>query len=733
MRSMRFFATALLTVSLIAPAFSQAQNKQQDEKIVLGATEVLLDVIVRDKRGRPVNDLTGADFEIYEDGVKQQIESFRLVLREAKNAVEAGRKTEGPAGTTQPAKPRTLSDINVVALVFDRLSQNARGLAREAAASYISERNGVNDFTGVFLIDLSLRTVQPYTDNQQAVSQAIDQAVSTATATYASSTERVRTLAERSEGLARQAASASAGAAQAGAGQDSGAAGAAGAQSGLATVEAALADMELRMRENFEALERDQQGYATTNALLSVVESLKNLPGRKTIIFFSEGLAIPPNVVRFFRSVIAAANRANVAIYAVDSAGLRIESTDAESRREINSLANRRARQSATGRDDVSGPMSRSLERNEDLLRLNPHSGLGDLASETGGLLIANTNNLIAGLRRVDEDMRAHYELTYVPKNTEYDGKFRQISVKVNRANTDVQTRKGYLAVNAAMSAPVLEFEAPALAALTSGRAISAFPLRSLGLSFPESARPGFSPLLVEAPASAFTYFPGEDKKSYNTDFTIVALIRDQSQRVVRKMSQNYKLTGPLDKIDAARRGDVLFYRDTQLPPGKYTIEAVAYDAPSGKASVSTTSVEVPAAQESELRLSSIILIERADRLSAAEQNASNPLNFGEVLLYPNTGDPVSKSAIKQLAFFFTAYTAKGLSDKVVLTIEVMKGGKVIGQISGDLPAPDSSGRIQYASALPLDSFQPGDHELKITVKDSRTSVSRSAKFKVDP
>ncbi|MCI0490046.1 MAG: VWA domain-containing protein [Blastocatellia bacterium] len=617
-------------------------------------------------------------------------------------------------------------------MVFDRLSPNARGLAQKAALSYIDERNGPDNFTGVFLIDLSLNTIQSYTDDQQLVRNAIDQATMRATGTYASSTERVRNLSERSAALEQSAADSASAATQAGSAQDSGAAGAAGAQSGLAAAEQMLAEINARMLESFESLERDQQGYATTNGLHAVVDSLRNLPGRKTMIFFSEGLSIPPNVVRLFRGVISAANRANVAIYTVDAAGLRIESTDAESRREINSLANRRARQAATGRDDASGPLTKSLERNEDLLRLNPHSGLGDLAGETGGLLIANTNDLVTGLKRVDEDMRAHYELAYVPKNTNYDGKFRQVSVKLARSNLDVQTRKGYFALNAQMSSPVLEYEAPAVAALTGGRADNSFSVMAAGFNFPETNLPGLLPVLVEVPAGAFTFSSDKDKNTYNTDFSIVVLIKDRSQQIVRKLSQNYQLTGPLDKIDMAKRSEILFYRETRLPPGSYSIEAVAYDAPSGKAGVKTSSVEVPDASGSQLRLSSVVLVKRGERVSAG-QNGNNPFQFGEALLYPNTGEPLRKSTSKQLTFFFTAYTQKGATDKVNLTIEILKGGQSMGQTSGELPASDAEGRIQYANALPLDGFEPGAYELKITVKNSGASASRSTKFTVVP
>lgn len=727
------FVSTFLALSLIGSAISLTQNRRpQEERILVGTTEVMLDVVVRDKRGRPVRDLSPADFEVFEDGVKQQIESFHFVSREP---APSGGETEKRAipAEARPSPSRPTSEINLVAMVFDRLSPNARGLAHKAASGYVVERTGPDDFTGVFLIDLSLRTLQSYSDNEQLVREAIDRAATLATATYASSTERVRNLGERSAGLEQQATSAAAAASQAGAAQDSSAAQAAGRQAGLAMADTMLADINVRMLETFEALERDQQGYATTNGLLAVVDSLRNLPGRKTIIFFSEGLSIPPAVLAHFRSVIAAANRANVAIYTVDAAGLRIESTNAESTREVNSLANRRMRQAATGRDDHSGPMTRSLERNEDLLRLNPHSGLTDLANQTGGLLIASTNDLGTGLRRVDEDMRAHYELTYVPKNTDYDGRFRQIAVKVNRPNLDVQSRKGYFAVSTAMSSPVLEFEAPAVAAITGGRASASFPLRVIGLSFPEAARPGLVPVLVQAPAAAFTYASDGDQKNYSTDFSVVVLVKDSSQQVVRKLSQHYQLSGPLDKAEAAKRGEILFYREAQLSPGKYTIQAAAYDAPSGKATVKSFEVEVPQAAESSLRLSSVVLLDRAERLPPGEQKNANPLHFGEVLLYPNLGEPIRKSANRPLAFFVTAYAAKAATEKPSLTIEILRGGEAVGRTSAGLPNPDAEGRIQYASALPLDSFQPGAYELRVTVKDSSSSVSRSTPFTIEP
>ncbi len=96
-----------------------------------------------------------------------------------------------------------------------------------------------------------------------------------------------------------------------------------------------LADTTLGM---WERMARDQQGYATTNALLAVIAGLGQLPGRKTVVFFAEALSLPDAVMPQFNAVIAAANRANVAVYSVDSQGLRVHSEDQTTGSEINAI-----------------------------------------------------------------------------------------------------------------------------------------------------------------------------------------------------------------------------------------------------------------------------------------------------------------------------------------------------------------------------------------------------------
>ena len=73
-------------------------------------------------------------------------------------------------------------------------------------------------------------------------------------------------------------------------------------------------------------MNRQQQGIAVSNALLALVEQLSGMPGRKTVVLFSEGFEIPDSVKQKFDEVEDRANRHNVSFYTMDAAGLRVHS-----------------------------------------------------------------------------------------------------------------------------------------------------------------------------------------------------------------------------------------------------------------------------------------------------------------------------------------------------------------------------------------------------------------------
>ena len=734
---MRILASVLILAVTVTSAFPRAwQDPARDEEtVVVGSTEVLMDAVVKDKKGALVNDLKASDFEVFEDGVKQEVRSFRLVTRE-RRASEGEKAAPGgetapaqPTVTRRPTTPAGARPLGAVALVFDRLSPEARVRARDAALSYVGTETRPEDFVGVFSIDLALRALQSFTSDGQLVRQAIERFAASGSSTHGQTAGQLGNVQEQSASNPNQ--TAVTGAGLAGLGQASG--GNTG-EIGAAAADAQFAEMTRRAIEGFEVLERGQQGFATTDGLLAVINAMGRLPRRKALIFFSEGVAIPTAVQAQFRSVISAANRAGVSIYTVDAAGLRAQSANAEAARQLAALGARRIA-TAGSPFDGNGPMTRDMERNEDLMNFNPEGGLSELASGTGGLFISSTNNPGARLRQVDEDLHTYYLLSYSPKNQDFNGQFRQINLKVNRSGVEVQARRGYYALDTSYDTPVLHYEAPALALLGSKSAPppNAFNSRVAAFSFNAPGKSGLVPLMVEVPAGSVNFVVNKEKKQYATNFSVVVLVRDESRRVVRKLSNQYVLGGPLDALDAAKRGSILFYRETQLDPGRYTVSSIVYDATNQRASTSESALEVPAADESRLRLSSIVLIKSAEQLKTDKPTTTTPFNFGEVLLYPNLGEPVRKSVSKNLAFFVTTYPARGAASTPKLKIEITQQGRTLGQSTNDLPAPDADGRIQYASALPIDKYAPGDYELKVTVSDARDTVTRSEKFTIAP
>jgi len=702
--------------------YQSGGQKEQEQKLVIGTSEIMVDVVVRDKKGRPVNGLNQSVFHITEDGVAQQIESFREVMREPPSSIEELARRDARGASAVPTRRDPYSGISVVALVFDRLNPGARALAQKAAQNYVSEALKPDDLTAVFAIGTGLNLVQPYTSDAKLLTEGIQRAATESANTFTPNADKIRDLISQKEDAEDQQ-----GAAQQSAGRANPNA---GASIGAQAAQLALLKTALQAEESYETLERNEQGLATDYALLAVIDSLARIPGRKAIMFFSEGMSIPAAVQTSFQSVISAANRSNVAIYPIDAGGLRAESTVGNTAKDLKSIAMERSRQAASGRNDQAGPMTRDLEKNEDVLRRDPHSGLGMLGDQTGGFLISDTNSLTDGLRHVDEDLRSHYELTYISKNQDYDGRFRAIAVKVDKSGLDVQSRKGYYALHTGFSSSVLGFEVPALVALNKGS--TALPLLVSGMSFPEDKHSGHVAIVAEAPGKSFTYNIDKTKNQFNSDFSIVAVIKDEGNQIVKKLSQHYVLSGPGDKAAAAAAQEILFYRETDLPAGKYTVETVAYDAPTGKAGVKTAALEVPAVTGDRLRLSSIVVVKRADKLSDSEKGISNPFHYQGMLLYPNLGAPLKKAAGAKLGFFFDVYPARTAGSAPKLTIELLANGVSQVSLPADLGPRDQSGRIQYAGSFPLDPFPPGRYELKATVTDGKDTVSHSVGFAVE-
>jgi len=691
-------------------------------------TAILVDVVVRDHKGKPVTDLTAADFEVFEDRVAQKIDTFTRVTRGGGIGVDVKWKHPGatvaifPAGSVPPpSQARDAADQATTALVFDHLGDESLGLAQKATLEYVPMSGESDVRVGVFATEPTVRVVQSYTTDRSAVRRAVSEIMPAGTSAAQQKAERRDELMDRRRELQMLQLSQSTAAANATTAAN-------GGQIGLTEAELRMLEMERTQIDGFDQLDREHKGYDTTLALLGVIRSLAETPGRKSIVFFSEGLPVSPVLSARFDDLIDAANRSNVTVYAVDANGLRTRSNFTDTRRQLQEFTDDRMMQNISGSSGSSQPLTRGFERVEDTVRLDSRTGLARLAEDTGGFLVEQSNNLTPAFRRIDEDNQFHYMLSYTPRNTVFDGKFREIVVKSRRSGAQVFARKGYRATRAPSSIDSPGYEKPALAMLDRAPLPNAFPIQAAGFSFPDPQHPGVTPLVVRLATDALHFVVDSEKSTYSAQVAVVVRIKD-GKNYEHKLSQQYVLAGDVKDMDAAKRGTILFYREPLLPPGVYTVEAIAFDALAGRGSARVSTLTVPSAESQTLGLSSLVFVDHVEQIDSAPKDHTEhaaPFFVGQTLVYPNVGNPVMKTTTKELPFFFTIY--RGETGPLTGTAQLLRNGGVVAEAPLEI-ASSTDLRIQQLDRLPVSGLAAGTYELRITVASGPQQVAESAYF----
>ena len=167
--------SSVLLLSGAALAMSAEDRSIPTTSFAVSTERVKVDVVVRDKKDAILRGLTAADLEVYEDGVRQAVDSFDFVER---SAVE-------PAALASAATPPAF-----VAVAFDRLSPAARSFAQQAALGYLDRVLPARSWMGVFSIDRGLTTLQRFTADRDALRRSLDRAAAGASASYAGLRER---------------------------------------------------------------------------------------------------------------------------------------------------------------------------------------------------------------------------------------------------------------------------------------------------------------------------------------------------------------------------------------------------------------------------------------------------------------------------------------------------------------------------------------------------------------
>jgi VWFA-related protein len=322
----RRIAGGLVLLGALAPgAVGQDPPPDLQAQVFRAETEVVvLDLVARDKKGHTVRDLRPEEVQVLEDGVKQEASGFRFLdTRAAGAAVEEDleadqRVRKGGATVSQDAR-----HLNLVTLVFDQLGADGRQIARKAALDFLDLADRPDIYVSVFQVAESLKLVQQFTTNRDLARDGVMAATGQVATGYTEATGALvgaTREAEKTKDLLQSV------------GQNVADMGGAAIAAQIGR-QASMDEMAVNALRLTETLQREQQGRSSLFSLLALSRKQQILAGRKTILFFSEGVQTPPTLEHVLRSPISEANRANVSGYASDARGLlttnQLESTRA--------------------------------------------------------------------------------------------------------------------------------------------------------------------------------------------------------------------------------------------------------------------------------------------------------------------------------------------------------------------------------------------------------------------
>ncbi len=714
---MRWYSLAPV-VLLFGTGFAQAP----DVVIRSSVREVLLDVVVRDAHGHLITNLKPGEVTVYEDGVRQDVRSFRLVagsevrIEDAKQAVEA---QAAPASPTAPKTPRPpvnpLRTVNVVCLILNDLNPDTRAFAFDSARKFVNQELRPNTFIGVFSLDASgLRPVYPFSNNRERLLKAVElAAVNQLPSINLGSAAMLNGLSMSAIGSI-------------GAG-DTGSAG-----NPLGT----RGDMGLAVNA----------GLREIDALIGLVRQLSPLPFQKTVVLFSTGLTRPPDQLEYWDSLIHQATKGGVTFYAMDVHGLDADNDPmALSSALLNYTASLSRQQgaasiaqttaSASSPTAAHGPplvapgaQMMELAHQDDYLKFavssaNPQEALRELAERTGGFIIANTNNTDKLLAHVMEEVDTHYEIAYPPASEREDGHFRKIEVKLARPGLHVETRSGYFAVPDTGEGPVTPEEMAGLKALDTQPRPHAFDFLSRAYRFRDTDGKAQYAIAFEMPISNLTATPEEAGNKHRLHASLLALVKNAQGQIVDRVSKDVPSEVSDDRLAAVQVELMTYQHAVSLAPGHYTVEAAVVDHEGNRAS--TGVVEIDNREQRGVGLSDLALVRRLENVDHPS-DAADPFQFTGKRVLPFVTSDLFAGAIPSV--YFMVYPEPGNAAKPELRVQLLKSGRVLARRKLALPPPDQSGGIPMWVE---ETKQPGSYELRVTAVQGSSSTDRSLTYTV--
>lgn len=661
---------------------------------------VEIDASVTDPQGSFVPNLTKDDFQLLEDGRPQTISAFSMVDIPVEHL-------DAPLFSNTPVPPDVASNRRpfegrVFVLVLDDLHTKFGDTprARAAAKEFVERYVGANDMVAVVNTSGYTRSMQEFTTDRRLVVKAIDGA-----------------MGNKAE----------------------------------SSTQAALQDYftnrdnpgpgaPTTMNADMNELQRYTNARNAMRILASLADYLAGVRGRrKAVVFFSEGLNYDitnivgnghaTDVQNEMHKAIAAATRANVCFYSVDPRGLV---TGMEDALEIGAFADDNSITSANLLQEV------HLE----------HDSLRVLADQTGGFAVLNQNDFRNGFSRIIDDSSTYYVLGYYPTNDKFDGRFRNVQLRVLKPGVTVRVRKGYDATPETRKASdknaTAEHTSPVL------RDALASPLPVDGLTFSAFAAPfkGAGPndaiaLSIELDGHTLQFTPANGLYDDNLELSLFA--EDANGKIRDGKRDAVDLTLKPATLANVQTSGFRIVSTIEVPPGKYQLRVGVHESGADRVGTVMYDLEAPDFSKGALTMSGVVI--SAASLSRAPTADPGAAEKGSTPKGPNFKDllPAPPTAAREfprndtLAVFAEVYDNNtSTPHQVDITTSILSDeGKVAFSKSDERSTDElhgKSGGYGHTATIPLTGLAAGRYVLRIEAKSrlgTAPAVAREVEFRI--
>jgi VWFA-related protein len=678
----------------------------EDEVVRITTNLVQLDAVVMDKHGKQVTNLKPEDFEIYEDGKPQKITNFSYVENEHVTVAPPPVAAK-PDKNAPPPPPRRLRPEQVrraIALVIDDLQLSAEDLvfARRAVRQYVDKYVAPDDLVAIIRTSAGVGALQQFTSDRRQLYTAID---------------RVRPFLMGSGGLNTFAP-------------------AAGADPASMNPRS---DSDTNLGDRMENFRQEYFTVGTLGALNFVINGMRELPGRKSVVLLSPGFRLEtpddgraPNdrALAAAHRLVDLANRASVVIYGIDPRGLVYTGPTA---------ADNTSGMTPTDIGDLMSGRNKALRDTQD--------GLKYLSDQTGGFSVVNSNELLpAG--RILEDLRGYYLIGYRPRSETFDRRFHRLSAKlVNHPDLKLRTRKGFYGVSTdqiqlAKRTPEQKFVSALMSPFASGDV-----RLHLTAAFTNTQQTGsVVSALLHADARDIQFSKAADGQ-YEARVDVLGATFADSGGVVdqRAVSQTLRMSEAV--FEHVRRDGIVYRINVPIKKaGAYQLRVALRDGATEKIGSASQFIEVPDLKKDRLALSGIVMDGAGPAASPQPGGAARGVEGakeGEV----EAGAPDASSAVRRFrqrdlvdyaCVVFNARPDKATSrPRVTAQTRLFRDGQLV--FSGAespilLAAGGDPKRMVFGGRIALGTnLAPGDYTLQIVATDQvRTDKHRVASQWID-